>query len=203
VTVGWIGGTMRVVDPPTLGFDLARRLIPGGGMLAPGNRHYRSGVRAWDWSAQVLWGGSGSNADTVYVEVRQSAIEDRDDDGAPLVVSLVNAGLRLSRLDLAGDAGAGSRRPSLFYGMCRAATTRTHRDGWELRQRPDGDERLTIGSRASERYLRIYVKGDVVRHELEMKGKLAAATGAAVHAGQALGPLWEAEYGRLVRWPSS
>jgi DNA relaxase NicK len=167
-----------------------------------GNRHYSTGHRADDWSAVVLWGGLGGAAGTVYVEVRQSLWE----GGCPpdLAPWLLERGLRPSRVDLAADVrGAGWPGPSTLYRYLPAAETRTHRRTWELTLDWDGGEKLTVGARSSERYLRVYVKGDQwVRHELELKQAAALRAADTLAVGGPLGPLFGSEYARLIRWPS-
>jgi len=58
-----------------------------------------------------------------------------------------------------------------------------------------------VGARSSERYLRIYVKGDDwIRHELEAKGQLARELSRQLQLGRAPRELFGPEYGRIVRW---
>jgi DNA relaxase NicK len=65
-----------------------------------------------------------------------------------------------------------------------------------------GGEKLTIGSRVSPRYGRIYLKDDPprVRHELELKQDVAGQAWDLYRAGFDLGAIFAAEYGRLVEW---
>lgn len=146
-----------------------------------------------------MGGASGS----VYFEIRQSIFEGA---GVPddLVPWLLGQGVRASRVDLAVDLhGPGWPTPATLYQYLPAAETRTQRRTWELTTNWDGGEKLTVGARSSERYLRVYVKGDQwVRHELELKQAAALRASETLRVGGPLAPLFAAEYGRTVRWPS-
>jgi DNA relaxase NicK len=169
----------------------------GGSTLTHGNRHYSSGVRADDWSWQVLWSGQGGSRGTVYVETRQTLTERTPE----IALTLLGLGVRPSRIDLACDVGGDSWHPSDLFALRDEAWTRTRRGGWTLTLRGDGGATLYVGSRSSDRFLRVYVKGAIVRHELELKGAVAAAVGASLEKRTQLGHLWAAEYAKLVRWP--
>jgi hypothetical protein len=205
--LGWLAGTLQVWDggesDRDRGWALVR-LLPGPSTLDHRNRHYGTGVRADDWSWAVMWAGLGSAAGTVYAEVRQGHLDRLGpDEGLALAVDLASRGLRPSRVDLAHDCDdSTARTPARLFALRASAWTRTHRGGWELSVRGDGGEKLTVGSRSSERYCRVYLRPGVVRHELELKGATAAATIAALSAGCTIGDAWATEYGRLVRWPS-
>jgi DNA relaxase NicK len=205
--MGWLAGTTEPWEPETdrdVGFRLStelRELLPIGSSLEGRNRHYSKGVRADDWSWQVLWQGLGGAAGTVYVEVRQSVWESLPEDVARLAATSLCGQLRATRIDLAGDdLRPRAMTPADYFAWREVAETRTRRDGWELTLRGDGGEKLTIGSRSSERYGRIYIGHGGVRHEIELKAALARATAAAVVAGEALAGLWASEWQRLVRW---
>jgi DNA relaxase NicK len=141
----------------------------------------------------------GGARGTVYVEVRQSVWE----TGVPgdLEAWLLGS-VRPTRIDLAVD-GYGSDRPgpAALFRRLPAAETRTHRRSWVLTVDGDGGEKLTVGARSSDRYLRVYVKGaGRVRHELELKGAIARGAAEALVAGGDRASLFSAEYGRIVRW---
>lgn len=200
--ISWVAGTAPVSGPDVdLGWRLSEPLRAlGGSMLdGRGNRHYAKGLRAENWAWVVLWGGQGGAVGTVYVEVRQSVWE----GGAPSsLAKFFLSELRPSRIDLACDlVGLGAARPAALYGLRGSAWSRTERRGWELTQRGDGGEKLTVGARSSERYLRVYVKGDdFIRHELELKGAIARATASELVLGAAPRAAFMAEYDRIVRW---
>lgn len=199
VSLGWFAGTAAPDDPPATGWGIVRGLV-GPSTLSPGNRHYSAGVRADDWSWQVLWAGRGGAAGTVYVEVRQGVWEALPPDGAADLAGRLLTAVRCSRLDLAGDVLLPCALPSDLFAARDRARTRTHRGGWELMVRGDGGQKLTVGSRTSERYLRVYVKDVRVRHELELKGATGRAACAAILSGDSLRAVWGAEYSRLVEW---
>lgn len=200
VRLGWFAGTAASDDPVALGWDLFHQLNASGSVLSPGNRHYSAGVRATDWSWQVLWGGRGDAAGTVYAEIRQGVWDGLGEAGWTTLAGKVLPRLRCSRVDLAGDVDRPCASPSTLFDRRAQAWTRTHRGGWELTVRGDGGEKLTVGSRSSDRYLRIYVKGTCVRHELELKGAVGRTVSDRVVAGASLAALWAGEYDRVVRW---
>jgi hypothetical protein len=164
-------------------------------------------VAADDWSYAVYWRGLGGAAGGVFLEVRQVAWEGLGAQWRPLALALlVREGLRARRIDLALDDWGVRCRPGELFSARAEARTRTHRDGWELTVRGSGETKLTVGSRASERYLRVYDKpvGKVwrVRHEVELKGDAATAAGGWIGGGLGLRELWAREVSRLVAWPS-
>jgi DNA relaxase NicK len=64
----------------------------------------------------------------------------------------------------------------------------------------EGDQKLTIGSRVSDRYVRVYVKGERVRHEIELKHAPAVDAWAALLGGVGVREVWADHYGRVVLW---
>jgi hypothetical protein len=201
--VAWLHGSARAENDRAEGHRIAALLRrPEIGSTLTGNsRHYQTGVRADDWSWLVQWGGLGDARGTVYAEVRQSVWESAADP-AHLLRTLC-AAIRPSRLDLASDVDDGDRPATLFLRRDRA-WTRTRRGSWTLLQRGDGGETLNVGSRTSDRFLRIYVKGpQTIRHEIELKGTTARQAATALVAGGPVFDVFTAEYGRIVRWPSS
>lgn len=202
VNVAWVAGTAQAWDrDSSLGWELSEplRAMGGSALEGRGNRHYSKGVRADDWRWVVLWGGQGGAAGTVYVEVRQSVWE----GGAPLsLATWLLSRVRASRIDLAADLiGMRAARPSALFDRRESAWSRTERRGWELTLRGDGGEKLTVGARSSQRYLRVYVKGDDwIRHELEAKGNVARAIAGALQGGRSPRDVFGDEYGRIVRW---
>lgn len=200
--LSWLQGTHRPEDEQAYAWGQVQTLqgLTGvGTTLDGGDRHWSKGVRADDWSWLVRWGGlAPDNRGLVYVETRQSVWESATDPAA--LLALLSSTVRASRLDIASDVDVGDRPAALFLRR-DAAWTRTRRGSWTLIQRGDGGETLTIGSRTSDRYLRIYVKrGDLIRHELELKRTAATAAADALVAGGAVAPVFRAEYGRIVRW---
>jgi hypothetical protein len=180
---------------------LVQRFVPEcPTTLVDRGAHYSAGVRADDWSWSVLWHGLGGAQGTVFATVKQRTFEALAGAALPLAVELL-ASVRPSRIDLAADClSAGTPGPAALFERRAAAWTRTRREGWELTTRGDGGEKLTIGARASDRYVRVYTGHGGVRHELEAKGAVAIAIGAALRAAVPPMAIWAAEYGRVVRW---
>lgn len=202
VGLSWLGGTIRSDDGEGVGWGLTRRL-GGPSTLTGSTVHYRAGVRADDWSWSVMWGGMGGAVGTVYATIRQSYLERVGSDGLALARDLLRDGyLASSRVDLAGDDLRGSGpRPRWYFDRRAEAWTRTQRGRWQFTEQGSGSQTLYVGSRSSDRMLRLYDHApSVLRHELELKGVVAAGVGVALGSGASVADLWAAEYGRLVRW---
>jgi DNA relaxase NicK len=111
--------------------------------------------------------------------------------------------LTVTRLDLAGDDhSVGRASPEDLYALAPRARTRVHRRNIALTVDLGGGAKLTVGARSSALYLRVYVKGDRTRHELELKGAAALRAVTMFGASASWGAIWADEYARLVRWPS-
>lgn len=207
---GWFAGSaVADGDDESLASGLVeslRRFLPGVVIRSRnGSRHYAFTLARADGSFAVLYGGLGGASGSVMVQVRQSAFEGLSPDGGAGLLAWCCANLRPSRLDVALDDGAARVAPGDLYDGRLDAVSRTHRGGWEWRQNGAGGSTLYVGSRQSERYLRVYVKAAGgrawVRHEVELKGSVALGAAESVLAGQSLVSLWAAEAGRIARWP--
>jgi len=206
VTVGWLAGTIRPGEPSAiekLPFDLARVMsahLPGGSQMGAAFHWYGKSLRGSQGEWSVGYEGVGDARGTCQVVLRQAAIETAPE----LVLALLGLGLRASRLDLAGDVHGDVARPRWFFDRRHLARTRTHVGQWVFREDGTGLTSLTLGARASERHARVYDKptadGWRVRHELELKGTLAAAIAGRLLTGSDPATLWREEYGRLVQW---
>jgi hypothetical protein len=154
-----------------------------------------------DGSYAVLYDGIGRAAGGVMLTVRQSTFE-RLAEASWAILEALTAGMHTSRLDIAADVLSGELRPTDFFRMLPAARTRSRREHWVLTLNGVGEEKLTIGSRMSARYVRIYTtaKRDGVRHELELKQECGGSAVASLRSGAAIGAVWAQEYGRLVQW---
>lgn len=210
VNVGWLGGTYgagsEVPAPPDpwQAVRLLQSLWPGGSTQHRGTTWYSKGVRHDAGLWVVLYEGVGTARGTVAVTVRQDATE----GNLRAVLAVLGSGLRPSRLDLSADASGTSPRPRAYFDARNEARTRTRRAGWVYREDGAGLASLTVGSRSSERYLRVYDKPTAagqrrVRHELELKGDLAVAIARTLADGAEPAAAWATEYGRLVVWPSA
>lgn len=202
VSLAWLAGTIRSDDDVGLGWELIRKL---GDDARQGGQHgyYGHTVHAADGGWQVGWSGHGGAAGTTYVELRQAWLEGQGPQAPTLALELLSRGLRLSRADLAGDdVSRSSRRPREFFDARQVASTRTDRAGWKFTEDGLGRQTLNVGSRTSERCMRLYDHAPgCLRHELELKGATAAALGAALLTGAPVSDLWAEQYARLVRWP--
>lgn len=208
VGVSWLAGTMPASGAngvADLWLMLPRLGLAGSCQSDHGDRHYEVGIHEDHWGWAVRGMGRGGASGTVYVEVRQGWLEADGAQASRAVQCLIGSegvGLRLSRLDLAADYPWHSPRPSDYWAARGGWVTRTHRASWLLTVDGAGGEKLTIGSRSSTRYLRVYLKPEreVVRHELECKAELARELGGAIASGQDPASLWAAECARLIRW---
>ena len=178
VGVGWLRGTIRGVEPE----DVTRTLAPWLGPSFPrggGTRWYRSSAVLDDRRAMVAWDGQGNAAGTVLVELTQQAFDRLGWDRSRAVVDALRAlGLRPSRLDLWADDREGLADPQDVLAALEAGQTVTHAQGHEWRSNSAGGATAYVGSRESERFLRVYrtlpVHGYVgTRWELESKGDAA------------------------------
>jgi hypothetical protein len=202
VGLTWLAGTVLADGDPGQAFRLAQAV--GEACRSPGSvlassRHYRRVVRADDWSWQVGGEGLGGAAGSVYIEARQGALERH---GAPdaLVGLVAPWGLRASRVDLAWDDPDWLAEPVTLFAARADAVTRTHRASWVLTVSASGEGKLTIGSRSSDRYGRVYVKRPSVRWETETKGEAARALWEALASGTPTEALWAVEWDRLAHW---
>ena len=210
VTVGWFAGTRQVwavgegpADERQAAWELfaqVRDAAPGESSMLARSTYYRQGFSMDDGSCSVLYDGIGRAAGSVLLSARQALFERLGSEAWALVVALA-PGLHVSRLDLAADAeGSSTLRPSALYGLLPAARSRSQRVHQVLTVDRGGGEKLTLGSRSSERYLRVYVKDQRVRHELELKQGAARAAMGRLLTGASLAGVWAQEYVRVVEW---
>ena len=199
-SVGWLAASIRPEDQPPDPFGLARLCsehAPGGQAFGRALKWYGRSIRHDAGLWVVGYEGVGSARGTLSVTVSQDGC-----DAAPgLVLALLRLGMRASRLDLAGDVHDALARPRSYFDRRTQARTRTNLARWTYLEAGDGRSTVTIGARSSDRYARIYDKGDGrVRHEVELKGELAAGVAGRLLAGEAVADLWRDQYGRLVQW---
>jgi hypothetical protein len=152
-----------------------------------------------DGSFAVLYGGVGRARGSIMLTARQRLFDDAPD--AARVVAGLTGGWHTSRVDLTADVSAGvAATPSMLFAMLSTARSRSRLEHRVLTVNGAGGETLTLGSRASARYLRVYVKGDRIRHELELKQDAAGAAWDLIRAGFDPAGVFVAEYGRVVQW---
>lgn len=206
VTVGWWAGTRSVWDNDrgqSLAWDLFRRLgdiLPGTSNMNARSQWYQRSFSRDDGAATVYYDGVGRARGGIMASLRQSWFEQAN-VGPEAIVSLVD-GWHVSRLDLAADDANPDRMPpSDLYARLPAARSRSRPEHRTLTLSADGAQKLTIGSRASGRYARIYVKGDRVRHEIELKQDYAGQAWEELRTGsRPIMAVWADQYGRLVQW---
>jgi len=203
--VGWWAGTTRP-DAADGGkraawevFERLGSLHPGTSNMTVRSQWFQRAFARDDGSAIVHYDGVGRARGSIMTSLRQRWFEESGASIASLAGLL--DGWRVSRLDLAADTAAPERiHPAALYAMLPTARSRSRAEHRVLTQNHAGGATLTIGSRVSPRYVRIYVKGERVRHELELKQAVAGEAWALVAAGTHLIDVWAEQYGRLVRW---
>lgn len=207
---GWFAGSVPVDgDGEAVARELVRsllRFLPGVHVSSGRTpQYYASSLASPAGTWAVFFGGRGDAAGTVLLQVRQAAFESVADGTGLALLAWCCANARASRLDAALDDWAGLVSPRELYNGYLGAVSRTHRLQWELHERHDGNSRLTLGSRQSDRYERVYLKSrggrPSVRHEVELKGAAARAAADRFVGGQSLMDLWLAESQRVARWP--
>lgn len=211
VTLGWLAGTRQVwqstegpADERAAAWDAFARIrdrYPQPNNMNARTTYYRRGFAMDDGCAAVLYDGIGRAAGGVMVTLRQGLFEQLGPESSWALVVELLPGMHVSRLDLAADAsGSDCLSPAVLFGLLPAARSRSRLDNRVLTVDAAGGEKLTIGSRASERYLRVYVKGDRIRHEVELKQATAGAAMVRLAAGEPIPKVWAEEYGRIVAW---
>jgi hypothetical protein len=219
VDVSWWAGTTRpgewgeVGKPPAATaapedaraawsiFAALQAVHPGSTNSGERSQWYGSSFARDDRSLAVLYSGVGRARGSIMAVIRQSWW-DAVGVAALGVVAGLTAGWHTSRLDLAADARTDDRlTPGTLYEMLPAARSRSRPAHRVLTLDWNGGQKLTVGSRASARYLRCYCKGDDrVRHELELKQGAAGSAWERLVAGARPLDVWASEYERLVRW---
>jgi hypothetical protein len=127
----------------------------------------------------IAWDGQAQAAGTVLVDITQQALDGLGfARSLDLLRSLTAAGFRPSRLDLWADDREGLADPLDVWTALEGGQAVTHAHGHEWRQNSAGGATAYIGSRTSERFLRVYrtlpIHGyDGTRWELEIKGQAA------------------------------
>ena len=213
VSLGWLAGTRSVWDTDenerAVAWDAFRVLhdwLGGPTTMHVRTTYYRKGFALDNGSAAVLYDGVAAAAGGVMLTVRQGAFEQVAPEGLGLFRAAMKLLGRVSRLDLAGDDRASRRTPAQLYDLLPAARSRSRLASRQLTLTANGESKLTVGARMSERYLRCYVtdkRPGVVRHELELKGSAAAESAARILGGATLFDVWADQYRRLVAWPLS
>lgn len=205
VTVGWWAGTRTIWDGGSdraAAWDAFRSLgaiLPGGSNMNARSQWYQRAFARDDQAATVYYDGVGRARGGIMLSLRQAWFE-QVGEPVPALAALL-AGWHVSRLDLAADDASLIRMPpSDLYARLPAARSRSRPEHRVLTLSGDGGQKLTIGARVSPRYGRIYVKGERVRHEVELKQHVAGEAWALIAGGAAIADVWVEQYGRLVRW---
>lgn len=210
--LSWFAGTIRPDGPEeAIGWWL-REVLTGTstvGQSLASTQRYRSGVRADDRRWSIGWEGAGDAAGTVFVEVTQTALDDLGRaEAVELALRLLAAEIRPSRVDLVGVAAGERLDLATLVREWEAGRARTRvRTGREVRTIPEGRRTLYVGSRAGERFGRLYEPPEVdrpwpARLEVELKGGRAQAVGADLLDGRDVGDLWARELRGLIDFPT-
>lgn len=209
---GWFAGSvMADGDGEEVARELVRsllRFLPGV-HLSSGRtpQYYASSLASPAGTWAVFYGGRGGAAGTVMVQVRQSAFESVSAEVGLALLAWLCANVRGSRFDVAWDDYAGLVSPAELYngqagasGRARLMVLRSETYSGALTGCT-----LTVGSRHSERFLRVYLKSrggrPSVRWEVELKGGAAVDAAERVLSGVSVAELWRVEAPRGVRWP--
>jgi hypothetical protein len=209
--LSWFAGTIRPDGPEeAIGWWLREVLMKGPesvGQSLLATPRYRSGVRADDRSWSVGWEGAGDAAGTVFVEATQTHLERLQTAGSVgLALRLLAAGVRPSRVDLVGVADGERLDLATLWAAWRGGRARTRVRGGRRVEDFDGRQGLYVGSRAGERFGRLYEpKGWQpwpVRLEVELKGGHAQAVGADLLDGRDVGDLWADELRGMIDFPT-
>lgn len=211
MSLGWLAGTRQVwADDGTeqaVAWDLFRTMqgfLPGPSAMGVRSHYYQKGLALGDGGATILYEGVGDARGTVMLTVRQRGFEQAADAALDLFRWVVGHCARVSRLDLAGDSRLTERTPASYYELLPAARSRSRLASRVLTRSWSGEEKLTVGARVSDRYLRLYqteARPGVVRHELELKGAAAGSAVGSIVGGASLFDVWSDQYRRLVEWP--
>ncbi len=208
--VSWLSGSVEMIDGETDGWSWVERMqrVWPVGTHRPYTRFYQDGVVADDESWAILWDGTGDAAGTIGVEARQRLWEALSGpEAVKLALDLLTAGVRPSRVDLVGVDGSGRIRPRDLLAAWRDGGVRTRTRTGKLWEELDGRQGLFVGSRTSDRYVRMYEvagwDGRQLRLETESKRGRAAALGSALLDGRDADDLWAAELRGAIDWPAS
>lgn len=206
VTLGWWAGTRQVWDGESdqslawAVFSGLGDIVPGGSNLNSRSQWYQRSFARDDAAATVYYGGIGDARGTVMLSIRQSWFEQGPEDPVD-ALRLLLANWRTSRVDLAADVTHPDRlTPATLYDRLPAARSRSRPANRVLTCDWSGGQKLTLGSRSSDRYVRVYAKGERVRHEIELKRAPATEAWSALLAGASPRAVWAEQYGRVVEW---
>ncbi len=191
IGLGWLRGTVRGHHEPVMtllsGFFGPVSNRPGG---IP---WYRSSAQLLDGRVTVGWDGLGGAAGTVMLDVRQQALDHLGwESSLMLAAALDLLGFKPSRIDVWMDDHARLADPADVRAALVRGDVVTHAQGHEWQENSRGGATAYIGSRSSERYLRVYrtapVHGyEATRWELESKGDAAGDALRLLLAGQTTG----------------
>lgn len=168
-----------------------------------GSNHFGRGLRSREYSVQ--WEGRGDAAGKVHVAIYGEGWSDLPEGEAVELLRLLTVAhrFRASRFDLAYDSDAlpladlitAAETLSL---VSRSRQIEVHRT---LRGAKRGDT-LTVNSRESDRFLRIYDYRGPTRVEIELKRALATAALSDALRRRAFWPVLVEQVTGLVRFPT-
>ena len=173
-----------------------------GDLWPASTRHHGAGLRGDGF--EVFWQGLGSASGLVYVQVRGEAFDSLSEAEALELLRMAN-GWRLAatRFDLCRDvlglSVAGLRDAVVRGGVVSRAHSIDYTEGL----RGANGRTLTIGSRSSDRYVRIYDRRGPTRIEVQLGRGMAAAAVERVLASGSFDGEWRAQVTSAVRFASS
>lgn len=172
MTIHWLRGGLDQPEADVL--DLVNELTEGGyGETLPFGRFMYGRQHRFVGGLTVFVEPRADNMPPVMVECPGTACEYLGLE--KLRTLFCNA--RLSRVDVAFDHGLFT--PGDVADWVRAGNVRTRakrvRFDVKLKGPPSEGDKLTVGSRASEQYVRVYDRRGFTRMELELKGEMARA----------------------------
>lgn len=192
VGLGWLRGTLRT-DPESV-MALLRPHLGESSARSGGTRWFRQSAYLADRRVVVAWDGIGQAAGRVMVDVTQTALDGLGWEGSRALLSdLLGAGFRASRVDLYVDDRRERRASArVVRGAVVDRQYVSHADPGGYREDDHtGAATAYLGSRESERFLRVYDKDPNgfdprTRYELETKGEVARLVASAVAAAPAV-----------------
>lgn len=211
ITIDWLAGTFKEYNDETENFIRAHASAENTLPIKPRNGY---SIAQQDGNGvQLLW-NSNNNWMGYHVIFTGSSLRnvfERDAlDPLSLLRAAVNAGIRISRLDLAKDlTGQEVDGQTIFERLKSGLNGGTARSIRRI-ENEQGGQTIYVGSRTSERYIRIYDKaqetGDTSKHwwrmEVETKGETARLVSTALVEGNRLDNLFDGLVLKMVGQPT-
>lgn len=164
--------------------------------------HYRTGLRAAGFG--VYWEGVGDAKGRVHVRVTGEGFSGLTPGEALEVLAMLDGWQVIaSRLDLARDVLDLSLPDARSRVLAGDVRSRAQSIDWREGLRGVNGRTLYVGSRESDRMVRIYDQRGVTRIEVELhRGMAAAAVDRLLRGGTSFLEVWRSEVVGLVRFPA-